>query len=54
MICEFKAVARLNKGDGLASSGKTLHSTIWANETRATWCQLHCRGPLLASSTKVQ
>lgn len=54
MIYEFKAVAQLNKGDGLASSGKTLYSTIRENEMRATWCQLHCREPLLAFSTKVQ
>lgn len=35
MIYDFKAVAQLNKGDDISSSGKTLYSTIWANETRA-------------------
>lgn len=54
MIYDFKAVAQLNKGDDISSSGKTLYSTIWANETRAAWCQLHCREPLLSFSTKVQ
>lgn len=54
MIYDFKAVAQLNKGDDISSSGKTLYSTIWANEVRAAWCQLHCREPLPAFSTKVQ